>query len=173
MSIIRIRSRATRSFSLTLTRDSSIAVFGGAGDFSKRKPELHAIAAELKKDGAAKVGLMGFCWGGKLSVLSGGEGTPFASVAQVHPAMVDPKDAAGLTVPIANFPSKDEPKEDVDAFEKEVQAKPFASQSVFKHYSQNHHGWAAARADLKDKTNLDSFQDVYQRLADFFNKTLA
>ncbi|EST07675.1 Dienelactone hydrolase [Kalmanozyma brasiliensis GHG001] len=147
--------------------------FGNAGDFKARKPELEAIADELKKDGASKVGLVGFCWGGKLSVLAGGEGTKFTSVAQVHPAMVDAKDAEGLTVPIANFPSKDEPKEDVDAFEAEVQKKPFAKDSVYKHYPDSHHGWAAARADLSDKGNLENFQDVYQRLSDFFNKTLA
>lgn len=147
--------------------------FGAAGDFGARKPDLEAVADELKKDGAAKLGLTGFCWGGKLSVLAGGEGTKFASVAQVHPAMVDPKDAEKLTVPIANFPSKDEPIKQVEAFEAEVQKKPFASQSVYKLYPDSHHGWAAARADLSDEGNLKNFQDVYQRLADFFNKTLA
>lgn len=147
--------------------------FGGAGDFGARKPELEAIAAELKKNGAVKLGMVGHCWGGKLSVISGGEGTVFDAVAQVHPAMVDANDAAKLTVPIANFPSKDEPAEDIKKFEAEVQKKPFAKDSVFKHYTESHHGWAAARADLKDKHNFDNFQDVYQRLADFFNKTLA
>ncbi|PWZ00539.1 alpha/beta-hydrolase [Testicularia cyperi] len=158
------------------TKDKQEALqsfFGAAGDFSKRKPELEAVAAELKSNGAAKVGLVGFCWGGKLSVLAGAEGTPFTSVSQVHPAMVDPKDAAGLTVPIANFPSKDEPKDAVEAFEKEIQNKPFAKDSVYKNYSESHHGWAAARADLNDKHNFENFQDVYQRLANFFNKTLA
>lgn len=116
---------------------------------------------------------MGFCWGGKFSVLNGGAGTKFSSVAQVHPAMVDPKDATGLTVPVANFPSKDEDIKAVEAFEQEVQKKDFASQCVYKHYPDSHHGWAAARADLKDEGNKKNFQDVYQRLADFFNKTLA
>nr|CDI52577.1 dienelactone hydrolase [Melanopsichium pennsylvanicum 4] len=147
--------------------------FGAAGDFTARKPELEAIAAELKQDGAQKLGVMGFCWGGKLSVLAGGEGSKFDAVGQVHPAMVDPKDAEKLTVPIANFPSKDEPKDDVDKFEAEVQKKSFANQSVYKLYPDSHHGWASARADLKDEGNKKNFQDVYQRLADFFNKTLA
>lgn len=147
--------------------------FGEAGDFQARKPDLEAVAEELKKDGATKLGLMGFCWGGKLSVQNGGEGTQFVSVAQIHPAMVDAKDAAKLTVPVANFPSKDEPKEDVDAFEAEVQKKDIAKDSVYKLYSESHHGWASARADLKDEGNAKNFQDVYQRLADFFNKTLA
>ncbi|KAJ9478215.1 putative Protein AIM2 (putative) [Pseudozyma hubeiensis] len=147
--------------------------FGEAGDFGARKPDLEAVADELKKDGAAKLGLVGFCWGGKMSVIAGGEGTKFTAVAQVHPAMVDAADAEKLTVPVANFPSKDEPQKDVDAFEAAVQKKPFAKDSVYKHYPDSHHGWAAARADLSDEGNLKNFQDVYQRLADFFNKQLA
>lgn len=34
----------------------------------------------------------------------------------------------------------------------------------------SHHGWAAARADLKDEENVKQFEDVYKRLADFFVK---
>lgn len=86
--------------------------------------------------------------------------------------MLDSSDAEKLTVPIANFPSGDEPKDGIDAFQKAVSAKPFANECEFKHYPENHHGWAAARANLDDKTNFDAFQDVYQRLADFFNKHL-
>lgn len=33
-----------------------------------------------------------------------------------------------------------------------------------------HHGWAAARADLSNPENRKQFDDVYQRLADFFSK---
>lgn len=154
-------------------KQSLQAFFGKQGNFQARKPELDAVAEALKKDGAAKVGVLGFCWGGKLAVLAGGEGTKFASVAQIHPAQVDPKDAAQLTVPVANFPSKDEPQDKVDEFEKEVQKKDIAKDSVYKHYPDSHHGWAAARANLDDEGNLKNFQDVYQRLADFFNKTLA
>jgi dienelactone hydrolase len=34
-----------------------------------------------------------------------------------------------------------------------------------------HHGWAAARANLKNEENKKQFEDVYKRLADFFAKT--
>jgi len=154
-------------------KDAFQAFFGAQGNFQARKPDADAVADALRKDGASKIGIMGFCWGGKFSVLNGGEGSKYAAVAQIHPAMVDPKDAEKLTVPIANFPSKDEPKEDVEKFEAEVQKKPFASECEYKTYPENHHGWASARADLKDETNFKAFQDVYQRLANFFNKQLA
>ncbi len=49
--------------------------FGAAGDFQARKPDLDAVVEDLKKDGVTKLGMVGFCWGGKFSVLAGGEGT--------------------------------------------------------------------------------------------------
>ena len=33
-----------------------------------------------------------------------------------------------------------------------------------------HHGWAAARANLKDAENLKQYEDVYRRLGEFFSK---
>lgn len=35
-----------------------------------------------------------------------------------------------------------------------------------------HHGWAAARAKLNDPENLKEYEDVYGRLARFFNGIL-
>jgi dienelactone hydrolase len=147
--------------------------FGTQGDFAARKPDIDAIIRAIQESGGKKLGLLGFCWGGKFAVLNGGEGTKFSAVAQVHPAMVSAADAEKLAIPIANFPSMDEPKEDVKRFEEQVQKKAFAASSVYKLYPDSHHGWAAARADLKDETNLRDYQDVYQRLADFYNRTLA
>jgi hypothetical protein len=37
----------------------------------------------------------------------------------------------------------------------------------------SHHGWAAARADLSDPENRKQFDDVYQRLADYFARVNA
>jgi dienelactone hydrolase len=31
-----------------------------------------------------------------------------------------------------------------------------------------HHGWAAARADLKNEENKKEYEDVYSRVAAFF-----
>lgn len=33
---------------------------------------------------------------------------------------------------------------------------------------QRHHGWAAARADLKDPENKKQYEDVYRRLGEYF-----
>lgn len=51
--------------------------------------------------------------------------------------------------------------------------KPFASKNVVKRYDDMHHGWAGARANLKDEANLKQYKDVFEELTKFFNNTLA
>lgn len=38
---------------------------------------------------------------------------------------------------------------------------------------RRHHGWAAARADLDNAENKKQYEDVYKRLAGFFDKVWA
>lgn len=132
--------------------------------------ELTEVARDLQSKGAENIGLYGFCWGGKVTSMSGNEGTPFKGVAIIHPAFVFPDDSKGLVVPAAFFPSKDEPREDADKYwENLKQTHPdLASKSMYHYYGDMHHGFAAARADLKDEKNLAAAKDVYQRLAEFF-----
>ena len=46
--------------------------------------------------------------------------------------------------------------------------KPFASKVDGKYYPNMFHGWAAARGDLKNEENKKEYEDVYNRLAQFF-----
>lgn len=144
--------------------------FDTIGNISDRLGDIQNVVKELKESGYEKFGLYGFCWGGKIASMCGNEGTPFVGVAQVHPAFVGPDDSKSLTVPVAFFPSKDEAKDDVDGYWKNLQEShpELVEKSMFKHYTENHHGFAAARADLKDESNFASFKDVYGRLATFF-----
>ena len=147
--------------------------FGTVGEFGPRLKDLTAVVDSLKGKGADKFGLYGTCWGAKAAVQACAKGTPFAGLVQLHPAMVAVDDAKNLAIPVAFYPSRDEPKNDVEAFWNAVQANTeIASKSDFKHYTDMHHGWAAARADLKNKENYFAFQDVYTRVAEFFNRVL-
>ncbi|WWD03788.1 hypothetical protein V865_001844 [Kwoniella europaea PYCC6329] len=114
---------------------------------------------ELKKFFAGTVSILGYCWGGKLALLSLTSGTPFCCGAVIHPAMIAPEDGENLTVPFGFYPSM---------IEEAIKSKPFASKSDYHLYDTVHHGWAAARADLKDPENLKQYEDVYQRTADYF-----
>ncbi|WFC93836.1 carboxymethylenebutenolidase [Malassezia brasiliensis] len=140
------------------------------GNISERVKDVKSVSEALKADGASKVGLYGFCWGGKVASQLAGANSPFAGVAMIHPAFIAPEDAKSLSVPVAFFPSKDEPQNDVDGFWNNLKsAHPeLLEKSQFKYYNENHHGFAAARANLEDKSNYFAFQDVYTRLADFF-----
>lgn len=51
--------------------------------------------------------------------------------------------------------------------------KPFASKNVYKIYHTMNHGWAAARGNLTDPEGKAQFEDVYGRLAAFYQNTLA
>jgi hypothetical protein len=54
--------------------------------------------------------------------------------------MVDANDAAGITIPIAMLPSKDEDKEAVEKWEQGVKTK-----HLVKWYNDQVHGFMAAR----------------------------
>lgn len=147
--------------------------FGSVADFGPRLKDLDNVAQALKSQGKGKLGLYGTCWGAKAAVQACGQNTPFSALVQLHPAFVNVEDAKKLTIPVAFFPSKDEPETDVNEFWKAVESNPaIASKSVFKHYKDMPHGWAAARANLEDDANYFAFQDVYTRIAEFFNSLL-
>ncbi|KAJ7225897.1 Alpha/Beta hydrolase protein [Mycena pura] len=148
------------------------AFFGGTASPSAAVQKLTAFAQHLKSNGKQKVGAYGFCWGGKVSLASAGKSTPLDAVSIVHPAMLSVSDAEQLTVPLAIYPSKDEPVDEYVKILQEVAKKPFASRCDNKLYADMFHGWAAARADLTNQNNKEQFEDLYTRLAQFFSKNL-
>lgn len=99
--------------------------------------------------------------------LSSQSGTRFKSAAACHPAMVDANDAAGITIPIAMLPSKDEPKEDVEKWEKEIKVK-----NLVKWWPNQVHGFMAARGDLKDPAVESDYKKAYEVLLNWFHETL-
>lgn len=67
--------------------------------------------------------------------------------------MLSASDATDLSVPLALFPSKDEPTEEYEKLLDIIAKKPFADKNAHKHYKNMFHGWAAARADLDNEEN--------------------
>jgi hypothetical protein len=107
-----------------------------------------------------------YCWGGKVVALTLKASTnPFSAGAAAHPAMVDPADAEGLTVPFALLASQDENQEDVKKFE--------AALKVPHHvetFADQIHGWMAARSNLEDERVKAEYERGYKTLLDFFGK---
>lgn len=112
-------------------------------------------------------GIVGYCWGGKIVNLSSQAGTLFKAAAACHPAMVDEKDAPGITIPFAMLPSKDEPKEDVEKWQKAVKV-----HNIVQWWPNQVHGFMAARGDLSDKAVEADYRKAYQLLLDFFHENM-
>jgi len=131
---------------------------------AKRVPEL--VSAIQQQHPEIKAwGVVGYCWGGKIVNLTGGQGTPFKAAAACHPAMVDPKDAAGLKIPICLIPSQGEEQKDVDAYVKDLTVP-----HELHWFKDQVHGFMAARSDLEDDKVKAAYQKGYEILLNFFHQ---
>ena len=139
---------------------------GTAPDKVERIPKL-VKDAQSKYPSIKKWGLVGFCWGGKVAVVTAGSTDIFSAVAQVHPAMVDPKDADNVKVPFCCLASQDEPADDIKAFKDNLK--------VEKHvetFPDQIHGWMAARGDLSNPKVKSEYERGYKTLLTFFHDHL-
>jgi len=131
----------------------------GAGKVSK-------IIAELKGKGIEKIFLVGYCWGAKVAMINAARDA-ITGVIMVHPSMLSVEDVDNCSVPVAMFPSKDEDAELMATLKEQFEQKPYAAKCTFKTYDDQVHGWAAARADLKEPGPLAGYKDVYMRIVDW------
>ncbi|KAK0346184.1 hypothetical protein LTR59_017902 [Friedmanniomyces endolithicus] len=140
-------------------------------DFFDGKPADITIQAE--RPDIREWAVVGFCWGGKIVNLVSQEGTLFKAAAACHPAMVDAKDAPGVTIPYAMFPSKDESREDVEAWEKGLKVKNVVKWWPYVYSISNQvHGFMAARDDLKDEKVKADYTKAYEELLSFFHDNM-
>jgi len=132
---------------------------------NKIGPVLEAI--KKSEPNITSWGIVGYCWGGKIVNLASQAGTPFKAAAACHPAMIDPADAPKVTIPIAILPSKDEDKDAVSKYEKELKVK-----HVVEWFPDQVHGWMAARSNLDDAKVKQEYERGYKLLLDFFHENL-
>ncbi|KAG8902892.1 hypothetical protein FRC01_009436 [Tulasnella sp. 417] len=152
----------------TKTEEAQLQLyFGTTANPLLTVPYINRVAEELKKEGATKVGVLGFCWGGKLSIKCGSQSW-VDGIAAIHPAMLTASDADNIQVPLALFPSVDEPVEEYEGIVKALSDKPWSDKNAYKVYPSVSHGFAAARANLTDPDGKAQFEDVYTRTAAFF-----
>jgi dienelactone hydrolase len=132
----------------------------------KRIPQC-LKAAEESNSNIKAWGAVGYCWGGKMVSLASGPGTPFKAAAQSSPAMIDPKDAEKVSIPMCMLASKNEPADDVKKYEQALKG--------VKHveiYETQIHGFMSARGDLKEKEVLKEYERGYKTVLTFFHNTL-
>lgn len=124
-------------------------------------------AAEEANSNIKTWGALGFCWGGKMVSLASGPGTPFKAGAQSSPAMVDPKDAEKISIPMCVLASKDESADEIKKYEQSLKG--------VKHveiYETQLHGFMSARGDLKDEKVLKEYERGYKSILTFFHDNL-
>ncbi|KAI5289049.1 hypothetical protein KEM54_004489 [Ascosphaera aggregata] len=147
------------------------------GEFFKTKatPSEHTskipgILAEANKlapeeGGFKSWGVLGFCWGGKITTLLSGKDTPFKCAIQAHPAMLDAEDAKNITIPFATLASKDEDAATVKAFDENLKVAKFTET-----YPDQIHGWMAARSNLSDERVRKEYERGYKTALVFFHQ---
>ncbi|RMD39968.1 hypothetical protein DV735_g5156, partial [Chaetothyriales sp. CBS 134920] len=118
-------------------------------------------------------GILGYCWGGKVVSLVTSTSTlnssnPFSIAAVAHPAMVDPADAQGISVPYLLIASKDEDVDTIQQFERNLQA-PHRVVT----FDDQIHGFMAARADLSDPHVREQYARGYETVLSFFSNQWA
>ena len=99
--------------------------------------------------------------------LTSQSGTPFSASAEAHPAMVDPNDAKGFTIPVCMLPSMDEKDDDVQAFKDSLKVPNFIEK-----FPDQVHGWMGARGDLKNDRVRSEYERGYKLLLDFYHQYL-
>jgi len=137
------------------------AFFKGPANASAVIDKLVSFGRILRDVGAKKIGVYGFCWGGKVAISAGGPSTPFDAISIIHPAFLSAPDAEKLTLPLGLYISNDESSQEYQKILEVTGKTSFASKNDHKHYTIMQPGWAAARADLKNEENKD-YADVYE-----------
>lgn len=94
------------------------------------------------------------------------------AAALVHPAQLSLSDFEKATIPVAFYPSGNEPQDEAAKVGEYIAQSKLTAKSDYKLFADNHHGWAAARANLEDPKNLEAFKEVYARLSAFFSANL-
>lgn len=175
--------------------------FSSVAPFDIAQPKLIALAKELKEaTPGLKVATYGYCWGGQVVINVSGDDL-FAGVAAVHPFGLDEKHSTIPKTKVALYLSEDEIYKKKEQGEKNPTIQNLVetikqSGNLYEvvEYTNMHHGFAAARANLEDgaegkvnkfytetttgptennvKSNKEAYQDVYVKLGAFFKSVL-
>lgn len=131
---------------------------------AKANPKMHlpkikeCVAEAAKFPQIESWGIMGYCWGGKITSIVAGAQTKFKAAAQLHPGMLDVADAVKVQIPMCLLTSKDENPDNVKKYSDNL--------TVKKHvdiYDTQIHGWMAVRADLKDPAAVKEYERATRR----------
>lgn len=139
---------------------------------------LASAKAKYPSIDSERWGIMGYCWGGKMSSLLAAQQaqqgvqehptSKISTIVQAHPGLIDPSEAAEIDIPVCMLPSMDENADEVAKYDANLTKAP-------KHvevFPDQIHGWMSARADLSDQRVKEEYQRAYGIAGGWFKKYL-
>jgi len=155
-------------------REELLQWVGEVGSWEKSiKADTLAVIEyyKAKKGDGLRVGLFGFCWGGKMSILGGCDIPGIVAVGLVHAAFDDIADAERVQCPVLYLPSKTDA--DVLPHSNRVKERLGPDASEHHRFEDMEHGFAAARGDFKDPLIRERVDQAVKYLYTFFLKHFA
>lgn len=111
-------------------------------------------------------GVLGYCWGGKMVSILGGQNM-FKAGVQTSPAMVDPGEAANVKIPMCILPSKDENEQVILEYAANLKV-PYMVET----FKNQRHGFMSARGDLGDAQTREEYERGYKLVLEWFQEHL-
>jgi dienelactone hydrolase len=124
----------------------------------------------LKALGAESIGVVGFCWGGKIALNALGDGL-VKCAATSHPAALTKEEAQKVKGPVCMLPSGDDGP--LDEIKAELDRHSWADKNVYKFFDDMYHGWVCSpRVDFADDKQCARSHEALQIFVDFFDANL-
>ncbi|KAF3937632.1 hypothetical protein ABW19_dt0207501 [Dactylella cylindrospora] len=139
------------------------------------KPIVDAFIAEVRKDTSiSKLGVVGFCWGGRHAILQAREGTGINAAAALHPSLTAPADFEPVSVPLyLGLGDRDSvvPKSAVDAIIDVMEKKTDLDKEI-RIFPNQIHGFAV-RGDYSSDEDRKAMDQAAEEVVAWFQKYLS
>jgi len=174
-----LNKREKESFIESTKRQASTMATLGPWSIKHReavsKPKVDAFIAAVKADPSVhKIGTVGFCWGGRHSVLQAVDGSGVDAAVALHAAMTGLADFEAVTKPLSlGFGDKDSvvPMKDVDGIISVLEKKTEVPHEI-RIYPDQIHGFAV-RGDHTSEKEKQAMNDAAQQAVEWFQKYLS
>lgn len=148
--------------------------FATINDMNLITPLAEGAVGWLKEQGVDKIGCVGFCWGGVITIRLAGQPLSMYAAASVHPALTATKqeDYDAMKIPLLFCPSNGESQAHIDQVNAALQRHPMKEKCVFKFFNVKH-GYCATRGDWANNTaEREAAAETIAMISKFFKSSL-
>lgn len=134
--------------------------------------ETLALIKALKAQGVEKIGMSGFCWGGRLCAMIGKDPDLVDAVVMLHPSLTTAENIQDMTVATAILGSELDdftPPALCMEFKEILATKPFPS--MVKIFPGQTHGWSI-RYDVNNEHEVKGAEEAHEDMLQFYKSVL-